>query len=151
MNSRRATGLTPLESRQLSTVRQSVTSVMNKCMALFTRRVIQRYLDESTDFVSADDLWDWVQRLNKVSSDYVATEWEVILVRAFAKFGKVLHEPLLGRRPIDLVFESFDGKLRFAADITAISDQPIHDKNPIDRFQDELRRRQYIKVATKCG
>lgn len=110
-------------------------------MALFTRRIIQRCLDETAGFASTETLRDWVQRLNKVSDEYVAAEWEVVLLRAFAKFGKVLHEPPLGDRPIDLVFESFDGKLKFAADIAAISDQSLHEKNPIDRFRDELGRR----------
>ncbi|HVC91597.1 MAG TPA: hypothetical protein VND66_13350 [Acidobacteriaceae bacterium] len=114
-------------------------------MALFTRRVIQNCLDENAEFVSNDTLRDWVRRLNKVSNDYVAAEWEVILLRAFAMFGKVLHEPPLGKRPIDLIFESLDGELKFAADIAAISDQPLHDKNPIDRFQEELDKR--IKKA----
>jgi hypothetical protein len=110
-------------------------------MALFTRRTIQKCLDENAEFVTAEALGDWVQRLNKVSDDYVAIEWEIVLLRAFAKFGRMLHEPPLGSRPIDVVFESFDGKLKFAADIAAISDQPLHEKNPIDRFRDELSRR----------
>ena len=117
------------------------TSAMNRPMALFTRRVIQKCLDENAEFVSTKNLRDWVQRLNKVSNDYVATEWEVILLRGFAKFGTVLHEPTLGQRQIDLIFESFDGKLKFAADVAAISDQSLHDKNPIDRFRDELSMR----------
>jgi hypothetical protein len=110
-------------------------------MALFTRRVLQKCLDDNAEFVSTDILRNWVQRLNRVSNDYVATEWEVVLLRAFARFGKVRHEPPLGRRPIDLVFESSDRKLEFAADIVAISDQPLHEKNPIARFRDELNRR----------
>jgi len=118
-------------------------------MALFTRRVVQACLDQSAEFVSTERLWDWAQRLKKVSNDYVATEWEVVLLRAFAKFGKVRHEPRLGRRPIDLVFESSDGKLQFAADIAAISDQSLHERNPIDRLQDELRKRvQRAKINT---
>src|SRR5258706_11465033 len=106
---------------------------MNDCIALFTRRVIGKCLDKNAEFVSTAKLRDWVQRLNKVSNDYVATEWEVVLLWAFEKFGKVRHEPPLGRRPLDVVFESFDGKLRFAADIVAISDQTLHDRNPIDQ------------------
>ena len=110
-------------------------------MALFTRRVIQRCLDENAEFVSTAHLRDWVQRLNRVSSDYVATEWEVVLLRAFAKLGRVRHEPSIGPRPVDLIFESLDGRLQFAADIAAISDQTLHDRNPIDRFGDELSKR----------
>lgn len=109
-------------------------------MALFNRRVIQKCLDVNADFVSDQHLKDWVQRLNRSSEDSIATEWEIVLLRAFANFGTVLHEPNLGDRRLDLVFESVDFAVKFAADITAISDQPRHDRNPIDRFQDELRR-----------
>lgn len=66
---------------------------MNGCMALFTRRVIQKCLDDNAEFVSSSHLWDWVQRLNRISNNYVATEWEVVLIRAFARFGKITHEP----------------------------------------------------------
>lgn len=110
-------------------------------MALFTRRILQRYLDEAAAFVSENCLRDWVQRLNTVSDDYVATEWEIVLLRAFVRFGTVLHEPPLGGRPIDIVFNSLDGKLQFGADIVAISDGSLHEKNPIHRFCDELSRR----------
>jgi hypothetical protein len=110
-------------------------------MALFTRRVIQKCLDENAEFVSKNHLKDWVHRLNRISNDYVATEWEVILLRGFARFGKVQHEPTVGSRPIDMVFESHNRKLKFAADIAAISDEQLHERNPIDRFQSELSRR----------
>src|ERR1039457_1604213 len=114
---------------------------MNGCMGLFFPRIFQTSLAHNAGLTSADILKNWVQKLNKVSKDYVATEWEVVLLRTFAKFGKVRHEPPLGQRPIDLIFESFDGKLQFGADIAAISDQPLHDNNPIERLRDELRRR----------
>jgi hypothetical protein len=117
------------------------SSAMNGCMSLLTRRVFQKCLDDNAQFVSIDVLRNWVQQLNRVSNDYVATEWEVVLLRAFARFGKVRYEPPLGQRPVDLVFESCDGKLQFAADIVAISDQPLHEKNPIDRFRDEFNKR----------
>src|SRR5260221_11198312 len=103
---------------------------MNGCMAFFTRRVIQRCLDENAKFVSSGHLRVWVQRLNRISNNYVATEWEVVLVRAFARFGKITHEPTLGLRPVDIVFESTDGNLNFAADISRISYEPWHDQNP---------------------
>lgn len=109
-------------------------------MALFARRIIQRYLDESTGLVGTDKLRDWTRRLNKVSDDYVATEWEVVLLRAFARFGNISHEPPQGQRRIDLIFKSFDRRLGFGAEITAISDRSLHARNPTDRFQEELGR-----------
>jgi hypothetical protein len=118
-------------------------------MALFARRVIQRCLDELAKFVAPDALRDWEGRLNTVSNDYVATEWEVALLWAFSRFGSVIHEPEHDGRRVDLFFESTDRKLRFAADIVAISDEGLHAKNPIDRFRDELRERAYkAKIQT---
>ncbi len=69
-------------------------------MSLFARRIIQRCLDANAAFASPKTLHDWVKRLNKVSQDYVATEWEVVLLSVFAKFGCVQHEPALGLRPL---------------------------------------------------
>src|ERR1035441_7581095 len=104
-------------------------------MALFARRVIQRCLNANAAFVSTGHLRDWVRRLNTVSNYYVATEWEVVLVSVFAQFGCVQPEPPLGgARPIDLVFEAPDGGLKFGADIAAVSDQSLHERNPIERF-----------------
>ncbi|MDQ3816190.1 MAG: hypothetical protein M3362_00700 [Acidobacteriota bacterium] len=71
------------------------------------------------------------------------TEWEVALLNAFSKVGKVQHEPALGgRRKPDLHFVSEKDPCQyFAADITAISDKGFDGHNPFDAFQDELMRR----------
>ena len=119
-------------------------------MSLFARRVVQRYLDSSAAFIPAEKLRDWVRRLNKVSRDYVATEWEVVLVSAIGQFGRVEHERPLGRRPIDLVFESRDGTLKFGADIAAISDESLHERNPIQRLRNEFNRR-VVKAGIRSG
>jgi len=119
-------------------------------MALFARRVIQRCLDANASFASRKTLHDWVKRLNKVSKDYVATEWEVALLSTFAGFGCIQHEPALGARPIDLVFEAPDGGLKFGADIAAISDETLHERNPIRRFRDEFNRR-VLKAGIRGG
>jgi len=110
-------------------------------MAMWARRWIQRYLHENGEFVSQSTLHDWVQRLNTISDDYVATEWEVALLNGFATVGTVQHEPVLGKKRIDLVFTSADGKLSFGADIAAISDQQLHRENPVEAFSEELGRR----------
>src|SRR5271157_3938614 len=118
-------------------------------MSLFARRVTQRCLDANAALVSTEKLRDWVRRLNTVSKNYVATEWEVVLVSVFAQFGCVQHEPR-APRPIDLVFEARDGSLRFGADIAAISDQSLHERNPIERFRNEFNRR-IIKTGIRAG
>jgi hypothetical protein len=110
-------------------------------MAMWPRRRIQRYLEENSHFVSQSTLHDWVQRLNTISDDYVATEWEVALLNGFARVGTVQHEPALGKKRIDLVFTSSSGKLAFGADIATISDQQLHRENPVEAFSEELGRR----------
>ena len=112
-----------------------------RVMALFPRRVIDRCLNESRTFASEQKLRDWVRRLNTVSDDYVATEWELVLLNAFAKCGRVQHEPSTHVTPLDLLFESVDGSLAFAADIATISDQEMHRRNPVDSFQEQLCKR----------
>jgi hypothetical protein len=109
-------------------------------MAMWARRRIQRYLEENSAFVSQTTLHDWVQRLNTISDDYVATEWELGLLNGFTTVGTVQHEPALGTRRIDLVFTSSQGKLSFGADIATVSDQQLHRENPVEAFSEELSR-----------
>ena len=109
-------------------------------MALFSRRRLALSLHRNSTIVSQDKLKDWVARLNTISDDYVATEWELILLEAFAQLGSLRYEPEeFGR--VDLYFESVDGRLSFAADIIAISDRQLHKENPAAFFADEFRRK----------
>jgi hypothetical protein len=109
-------------------------------MALFSRRRLSVSLHRNSTIVSREKLKDWVARLNTISDDYVATEWEIILLEAFSKLGSLRYEPEeLGR--VDLAFETVDGSVAFAADIIAISDRQRHKENPARFFADELRRK----------
>jgi hypothetical protein len=110
-------------------------------MAFFSRRIIARCLSENRTVASAEKIRDWVRRLNTISDDYVAVEWELVLLSAFSKCGNVQYEPATLRAPIDLHYEAYDGRLRFAADIVAISDREMNRRNPVDRFQEELCKR----------
>lgn len=109
-------------------------------MAIFARRVLKRYLDENASFVSAEKLNDWVQRLNDISDTYASTEWEIVLTNRFAKLGTVEHERQ-ERAWIDLVFNSNDSSINFAADIVTVSDYARHKSNPVEALWEELRRR----------
>jgi hypothetical protein len=108
-------------------------------MALVSRRRLSLSLQRNAAVVSQEKLKDWVARLNTIRDDYVATEWEIILLEAFSTLGAVEHEPVENGH-IDVVFRAKDGRVSFAADITAISDWSLHRKNPIDTFTEELRR-----------
>lgn len=122
-------------------------------MALFSRRTLQRLLNENASFLSRKQLKEHVNKLNRNDLAWnrgqvpsLDTEWEVALLNAFSKVGKVRHEPDLGgRRKPDLHFvsEKDTGQYGqyFAADITAISDKGFDSHNPFDAFQAELMRR----------
>jgi hypothetical protein len=118
---------------------------------MFARRIVQKCLNENAQFVCQRNLHDWVQRLNTVSDDYAATEWEVVLLWALSKSGGTIqHEPSLGGRPIDIVFRSGDSSFQFGADIVTISDQGLHKRNPINQLREELTRR-VSRIGTVSG
>jgi hypothetical protein len=108
-------------------------------MAMFARRVLQRCIDESHTYASDADRHRWVAKLKSTRApDYIAVEWEIVLLNVFSRFGKLLHEPDLGSpQKADVVLEN--SALKFCADITAISDKGFHETNPIRELEDQLR------------
>jgi hypothetical protein len=120
-------------------------------MAMFTRRVLQRCIDESFPYASDKARRNWVSKLNSSSEPaYVATEWEVVLLHAMAQLGSMRHEPSLGgTRPIDAVVEC-DG-LSFGADITAISDRGLHERNPVHALEARLEEVYQASGVTQGG
>lgn len=109
-------------------------------MALFSRRDLQRMIDENARFLRPEQVEEHVRRLNAFRPDYLSTEWEIALLNAFSKVGDVQHEPELGGSAyLDLVFKG-DG-LEFAAEIATVSDQQRHKQNPVDPLREELARR----------
>src|ERR1700680_1121995 len=99
-------------------------------MALFARRVIQQRLNFLRSTVltpgQAERL---VRQLNSASRHVIPTEWELVVVAAFAKYSPVQYEPPLGGGHPDL-FLNEDNELKFAADITTASDHGINKANP---------------------
>src|ERR1700722_16374601 len=109
-------------------------------MPLFSRRVLQRFLNENATFVSRKQNSIACGLLNEPHENYVATEWEQVIVNAASKCGTVQYEAQVGDCTPDLLFRSKDGSLEFIADITAPSDQGFHDLNPVEAFEDEFWR-----------
>jgi hypothetical protein len=109
-------------------------------MALFPRRVLQRILDTSQSYFSSAEKQAFCNVLNKVSENYLATEWELVVVDAAAQVGSVQYEPDFGggRRP-DFLFRS-ESRLSFVADVTAVSDRGLHKQNPFEALQEEFWR-----------
>src|SRR5438067_2140472 len=100
-------------------------------MALFPRRVLQRILSSSQAYLSSPQRQAFCNHLNKVSDNYLATEWELVILDAAASVGTVQYEPDIGgRRRPDFLFRSKSG-FNFLADVTAVSDRGLHKQNPV--------------------
>jgi hypothetical protein len=90
-------------------------------MAIFSRRTIQRLINENISFANKDQLENHVRKLNEGDLSF---EWEVVLLNVFSKIGKITHEPIFenSSRKIDMLFSSEEDGIEFLADITTISD-----------------------------
>lgn len=108
-------------------------------MALFSRRILQRALDESESYLNHKQRENTCNLLNTVRPDYLAIEWEQIILNAASKIGRIQHEPAFGglTKP-DLLLEV--PGLRFIADVTAVSDRGFQKSNPTDALDEEFRR-----------
>ena len=120
-------------------------------MALFSRRCLQRLIQENTRFLSPEQRDEHVRRLNKIRDDYLATEWEIAVLNSFSKVGNISHEPqdFAGSRFLDVVFES--PAIQFGAEIATVSDQQLHKRNPVDRIWEELQRQVRKRKITTGG
>lgn len=61
-------------------------------MSIFSRRAIQRCIDENASFLTTEQIGRHVKLLNQCDRASIATEWEVILLRAFSNIGNLIHE-----------------------------------------------------------
>lgn len=110
-------------------------------MAIFSRRTVQRMLQENSAFLTREQLDQQVARLNSNGFQPIDAEWEVAVLNAFSKGGGVEHEPSLdGPAKLDLLFTADDGS-RFLADITSVSDEGFEEKSPVKAFYVELQER----------
>lgn len=111
-------------------------------MAIFSRRALQRLIDENAAFLHADQLKAWVDRLNNPDGDTLAAEWEVAVLNAFSRLGKVEHEPAHEKRKRpDIIFRPFRGRQIIALEIVTVSDKGLHQQNPADALFADFRRR----------
>lgn len=111
-------------------------------MAIFSRRILQRIINENARILSGKQIIQHVDALNGASEDSIAFEWEVVLINALAKLGNVVYEPNLGgRKRIDLHFSSnFEHGQSFIADIATVTDKGYQAENPLKTFNKELLR-----------
>src|SRR5256885_2211578 len=110
-------------------------------MAIFSRRTIQRLINENDLFTERSDLKEQVKKLNLVKKtqpkDAISAEWEIIILNVLSKFGKVLHhEKFAGSRPIDIYLKLPNSS--FIADIVSVSDEGTNKQNPVEELNDWL-------------
>lgn len=110
---------------------------------LFSRRSLQRVLDELSGNIDDKQRLDLVKRLNRKGRDRLAATWEAVFLHAFAKEVYVKHEQPIstGSKP-DFAFELTHDDLTFnvVGDITSASDKGLDYKNPVAALGDELTR-----------
>jgi hypothetical protein len=111
-------------------------------MAIFSRRSLQRLINENSEFLSRRHTRKHIERLNLMEHELtLATEWEVVLINSFFKRGKVDHERTFGGYRPDIDWESRDKpNHNFIADITAVSDKGLDQQNPYNALLEELTR-----------
>jgi hypothetical protein len=98
-------------------------------------------LNENAEFMSVAALDHQVSRLNTKGFQTIDTEWEVAVLNAFSKLGRVEHEPNLhGSTRADLLFTHTDGS-RLLADVVTVSDEGRETKTGVRAFEIELKER----------
>jgi hypothetical protein len=118
-------------------------------MAIFSRRTLQRLINENAAFLSNRQTRKHVESLNRMEKELsLAAEWEVVLINAFSKFRNVVHEKHFGGSTrADIYFEPKDDPTEaFLMDITTVSDRGLEEKNPQDALHKEL-----MKIARERG
>jgi hypothetical protein len=115
-------------------------------MGLFSRRTVNRLLQENRRFLPDDKVGLHINHLNGRSAvQRLTTEWEVAVLNGLAKFGSVRHEPKLsGKVSVDLLLA---WKERTALiEVTTVSDRGLDEANPIEQLCKEL-----IKILRERG
>ncbi len=117
-------------------------------MPIFTRRNLQRMLDDVGPFLSRSDAVELLNRLNhEIDPDKcVPAEYELALSWVIARSGKTELQPKFGKKTPDIVsYDLFPGT-KAAIEIMAISDESLSGEtamrrtsNIINNFADSVR------------
>lgn len=104
-------------------------------MAIFSRRTIQRLINENASFLTTKQIKNHVDNLNNGD---LGAEWEVVLLNVFSKLGRVEHEKNFNGKKPDIYFTSEDRSLDFLADIKTVCDEGVELKNPQKQLDERL-------------
>lgn len=113
-------------------------------MAIFGRRQTQLLIDETAAVITRRQIKKIVDELNAMPvTETLSPDWELLLLNAFSKIGRVEHEQTFGgnTKP-DLFFQCRSHpNVDFVADIRTVSDKGFKDANPFAVLFDELLNR----------
>jgi hypothetical protein len=119
-----------------------VVQIRGLDMAVFSRRTLQRLIDENATFLTHKQSKDHVNRLNRLDESAIDAEWEIVVLNALSKVGQVAHERLFRNRRPDIYFKTKSAYSEsFIGDIATISDKGLDEKFPVFSLHDELMRR----------
>jgi hypothetical protein len=108
-------------------------------MAIFSRRILQRILDENRQFLSRKTIQEQLRKLNRCDIHSLAVEWEASILNILSKIGKLQYEKAFkGTKKPDVHFES-EHIVPFIADIAAVSDRDSDKENPRDYLYECIR------------
>ena len=134
--------LKPLRVPQLSDCGHVATACTGTIpdMAIFSRRVLQRLLDQTEGLLLPQQRERRLELLNAANERSLDFEWETVLLAGLRQFGSVEYEPDLGgatRPDLRVTGDSFE----FVADVVTVNDSGYEKANPFERFQREFWRR----------
>lgn len=101
---------------------------------IFSRRAVQRMLNDVKPAVTPKQYAGLVEKLNTPGPNRLPTMWEVAVLAQLVQLGSLAHEKKLpnGKRP-DVFFRAPNG-FEFVADITTVSDRGVDKRNPYAEF-----------------
>jgi hypothetical protein len=110
-------------------------------MAIFSRRTLQRLINENAAFVEPQKLKQHIDNLNNIDPEqYLSYEWEVVILNIFNKVGRLEHETNFEGKTPDIYFQSYDDNLAFIGEISTVSDKHLKEQNPLDYFQEKFEK-----------
>lgn len=109
---------------------------------LFGRRWLQECLDDISDILESHDMRSLSNKLNAYDETSIHAQWELAVVWAASRLADVRYEPETGgdRRADLLVTRKLNMEIEVLMEIVGVSSKGFDEKNPVDRFTDELFR-----------
>lgn len=105
-------------------------------MPIFSRRDVQRMLDDLSAILRPQQAKSLARRLNLRTSEALSAEWELAVTHSLLSLGQVSYEKDSGGESLpDVHFLSREEPDKnFVAEVTTISDRAYDDENPYDHL-----------------